>query len=100
MNVGYLPDPTNIYQLKLRHSNANIKVGNFNYSKNETNDTYENSSDKVSINIMHHFNCQTTMKMNIKEHNTNKQDAYSYVYFLFCVTGNLAIVYFFCWIKI
>ena len=28
LNVGYFPDPTNIYQMKYRHINYNINVNN------------------------------------------------------------------------
>ena len=80
MNVGYLPYPTHIYQLKSRHSNANIKLGNFNNSTNETNYAYKNNNQNISINIMHYFYCQTTMKMYTKEQNTNQKNIDKYVY--------------------
>ena len=38
--------------------------------KNETNDISMNDDGNFPTNIMHYFNCQIPMKMNLQEQNT------------------------------
>ena len=45
------------------------------HSRNETNEISKNDDEKFSINIMHHFYRQITIKTYLQEHNMIKKNA-------------------------